>query len=60
MALSDRPVPILATAGPGWLDGFAAVVAGGGVALPLSAAYPPAELGWFADDVGATDRKSVV
>jgi len=53
MALSDRPVPILATAGPGWLDGFAAVVAGGGVALPLSAAYPPAELGWFADDVGA-------
>jgi malonyl-CoA/methylmalonyl-CoA synthetase len=53
MALSDRPVPILASAGPAWLDGFAAVVADGGVAVPLSAAYPPAELAWFADDVGA-------
>jgi malonyl-CoA/methylmalonyl-CoA synthetase len=53
MAISDRPVPLLATPGPGWLDGFAAIVAGGGVAVPLSAAYPPAELAWFADDVGA-------
>jgi malonyl-CoA/methylmalonyl-CoA synthetase len=53
MALSDRPVPILASAGPAWLDGFAAVAADGGVAVPLSAAYPPAELAWFADDVGA-------
>jgi malonyl-CoA/methylmalonyl-CoA synthetase len=53
MAISDRPVPILASAGPAWLDGFAAVVADGGVAVPLSAAYPPAELAWFADDVGA-------
>jgi malonyl-CoA/methylmalonyl-CoA synthetase len=53
MPLSDRPVPILASAGPAWLDGFAAIVAGGGVAVPLSAAYPPAELVWFADDLGA-------
>jgi malonyl-CoA/methylmalonyl-CoA synthetase len=53
MAESDRPVPILASAGPAWLDGFAAVVADGGVAVPLSPAYPPSELAWFADDVGA-------
>jgi malonyl-CoA/methylmalonyl-CoA synthetase len=53
MPLSDRPVPILASAGPAWLDGFAAIVADGGVAVPLSPAYPPAELVWFADDLGA-------
>ncbi|HKE14189.1 MAG TPA: AMP-binding protein [Kofleriaceae bacterium] len=53
MPISDRPVPILATAGPAWLDGFAAITADGGVAVPLSPAYPAEELAWFADDVGA-------
>jgi malonyl-CoA/methylmalonyl-CoA synthetase len=51
--LSLRPVPILATPSPRWLPGFLRVVAAGGVAAPLSAAYPPAELAWFADDLGA-------
>src|SRR5688572_18843164 len=53
MALSDRPVPILATPSDRWLPGFLRVVTDGGVAAPLSAAYPPAELARFADDLGA-------
>jgi malonyl-CoA/methylmalonyl-CoA synthetase len=51
--LSDRPVALLATPGPGWLDAFARITADGGIVAPLSAAYPPAELAWFGDDLGA-------
>lgn len=53
MALSDHPVPILATPGATWTAGFRAVVDRGGIAAPLSAAYPPAELARFADELGA-------
>jgi malonyl-CoA/methylmalonyl-CoA synthetase len=53
VALSDRPVPLLASPDPRWPAAFARIVADGGIAAPLSPAYPPLELGWFVEDLDA-------
>src|SRR5690348_4564181 len=45
---------ILASPGAAWFETFLAVVMAGGIAVPLSPAYPPPELAWLADDSGAS------
>src|SRR5580693_7063149 len=52
-SLDGRRVAILLPPGAAWIEAFLGVLAGGGVAVPLSPLYPPAELSWFADDAGA-------
>src|SRR5256885_777700 len=51
--LAGRRVAILASPDADWLAAFLGVLVAGGVAVPLSAAYPPAELAWFADEADA-------
>src|SRR5262245_25019980 len=46
--LAGGRVAILARQDADWVAAFLAVLACGGVAVPLSPAYPPAELAWFA------------
>lgn len=48
----DRVV-LLASPGVAWVEAFLAIVLAGGIAVPLSPSYPPAELAWFAEDAGA-------
>ena len=45
-----RRVAILARQDADWLASFLGVWLAGGMAVPLSPAYPPAELAWFGDD----------
>jgi len=52
-SLEGRRVAILLPPGAAWVEAFLGIVAGGGVAVPLSPLYPPAELSWFAADAGA-------
>jgi malonyl-CoA/methylmalonyl-CoA synthetase len=52
-SLDGRSVAILVSPGVRWLEAFFGVVLAGGVALPLSPLYPPAELAWFGDDARA-------
>lgn len=52
-SLAGRRVALLVSPGAAWLEGFLGIIAGGGVALPLSPVYPPAELAWFAEDAEA-------
>src|SRR5215471_4840308 len=51
--LGGRRVALLAEKDIDWLAAFLGIVVGGGVAVPLSPAYPAAELAWFAEDAGA-------
>ncbi len=52
-SLEGRRVVLLVSPGAAWVEAFLGVLLGGGVAVPLSPLYPPAELAWFADDAGA-------
>ncbi len=52
-SLDGRRVAILLPPGTAWVEAFLGVLAGGGVAVPLSPLYPPAELAFFAQDAGA-------
>lgn len=52
-SLEGRRVAILASPGASWVEAFFGVILGGGIAVPLSPLYPPAELAWLADDADA-------
>jgi malonyl-CoA/methylmalonyl-CoA synthetase len=52
--LGGRRVALLAPQDADWVAAFLGVVLGGGVAVPLSPAYPAADLDWFVADAGAT------
>jgi malonyl-CoA/methylmalonyl-CoA synthetase len=52
-SLDGRRVAILLPPGAAWVEAFLGVLAGGGIAVPLSPLYPPADLAWFAADAGA-------
>jgi malonyl-CoA/methylmalonyl-CoA synthetase len=52
-SLDGRRVAILLPPSIAWVEAFLGVIAGGGVAVPLSPLYPPSELAWFAADAGA-------
>ena len=52
-SLAGRRVAILLRPGAAWVEAFLGVILGGGIAVPLSPLYPPAELAWFADDADA-------
>ena len=45
-------VALLVAPGPSWVAAFLGILQAGGVAVPLSPAYPPAELAWFCADAG--------
>src|SRR4051812_42368862 len=49
-SLEGRRVALLVTPGGAWVEAFVGILLGGGVAVPLSPLYPPAELAWFASD----------
>lgn len=51
--LAGRRVALLLGQDRDWVVAFLGTLLAGGVAVPLSPAYPPAELAWFADDAGA-------
>lgn len=53
-SLEGKSVAILVSPGVDWLVAFWGVLFAGGVALPLSPAYPPSELAWFGEDARAT------
>src|SRR5262249_22552872 len=53
-SLEGQRVALLASPGAAWVAAFFGVLLAGGTAVPLSPAYPPAELAWFARDAGAT------
>ena len=50
---TGQRVVLLASPGVAWVESFLAILFAGGIAVPLSPSYPPAELAWFADDAGA-------
>jgi len=52
-SLGGRRVVILLRPGTAWVEAFLGVLLAGGIAVPLSPLYPPAELAWFAADAGA-------
>ncbi|WP_437732605.1 AMP-binding protein [Sorangium sp. So ce1335] len=51
-SLGGERILLLAPPGAAWVSAFLGVVLAGGIALPLSPLYPPAELAWLADDAG--------
>lgn len=51
--LAGRRVAMLASPDADWLAAFLGILVAGGVAVPLSPAYPPAELAWFAGEADA-------
>ena len=51
--LAGRRVALLVAQDADWVVAFLGTLLAGGVAVPLSPAYPPAELAWFCDDSGA-------
>ncbi|XXX75369.1 AMP-binding protein [Sorangium sp. So ce134] len=51
-SLEGERVLILVPPGAAWVSAFLGVLLAGGIALPLSALYPPAELAWLASDAG--------
>jgi malonyl-CoA/methylmalonyl-CoA synthetase len=53
LSLSGRRVVLLASPGAAWVEAFFGIILGGGVAVPVSPLYPPAELAWLADDADA-------
>ena len=52
--LAGARVALLAPQDRDWLAAFFGILLAGGVPVPLSPAYPAAELAWFADDAGCT------
>src|SRR5262245_2017210 len=52
-SLEGRRIALLSAPGVAWVEAFLGISLAGGVALPLSPLYPPAELGWFAADAEA-------
>jgi len=52
-SLEGERVALLLSPGTAWVEAFLGVLLAGGVALPLSPLYPPAELAWFLEDSGA-------
>lgn len=52
--LRGERVAILAAPDADWVAALLGIWLAGGVAVPLSAQYPAAELAWFCDDAGAT------
>jgi malonyl-CoA/methylmalonyl-CoA synthetase len=53
-SLDGQPIGLLALPGTAWVEAFLGIVLAGGIALPLSPLYPPAELAWFISDAEAT------
>ncbi len=53
-SLDGARVVLLAPPSAEWVAAFWGVLLAGGVAVPLSAAYPPGELEYFANDAGAS------
>jgi len=51
--LDGRRVALLATQDADWVVAFLGILLGGGVAVPLTPAYPAEELAWFVADAGA-------
>ncbi len=51
--LEGGRVVLLAEQDAGWVASFLGILLAGGVVLPVSPAYPPSELEWFAADAGA-------
>ncbi|WP_437588484.1 AMP-binding protein [Sorangium sp. So ce1000] len=51
-SLEGERILILVSPGAAWVSAFLGTLLAGGIALPLSALYPPAELAWLASDAG--------
>ncbi|WP_236644248.1 AMP-binding protein [Sorangium cellulosum] len=51
-SLEGERILLLVPPGAAWVSAFLGVLLAGGIALPLSALYPPAELAWLASDAG--------
>ncbi|WP_437688062.1 AMP-binding protein [Sorangium sp. So ce176] len=51
-SLEGERVLLLVPPGTAWVSAFLGVILAGGIALPLSPLYPPAELAWLAGDAG--------
>ncbi|WP_437956748.1 AMP-binding protein [Sorangium sp. So ce119] len=51
-SLEGERVLLLVPPGAAWVSAFLGVILAGGIALPLSPLYPPAELAWLASDAG--------
>ncbi|WP_437526868.1 AMP-binding protein [Sorangium sp. So ce726] len=51
-SLEGERILLLVSPGAAWVSAFLGTLLGGGIVLPLSALYPPAELEWLASDAG--------
>ncbi|WP_437894653.1 AMP-binding protein [Sorangium sp. So ce124] len=51
-SLEGERILLLVSPGAAWVSAFLGTLLAGGIALPLSALYPPAELEWLASDAG--------
>ncbi|MGK4001657.1 AMP-binding protein [Sorangium sp. So ce1036] len=51
-SLDGERIALLVSPGASWVSAFLGVLLAGGIALPLSPLYPPAELAWLAGDAG--------
>ncbi|WP_437277368.1 AMP-binding protein [Sorangium sp. So ce375] len=51
-SLEGERILLLVSPGAAWVSAFLGAILAGGIALPLSALYPPAELAWLASDAG--------
>ncbi|MDC0684263.1 AMP-binding protein [Sorangium atrum] len=51
-SLEGERILLLVSPGAAWVSAFLGALLAGGIALPLSALYPPAELEWLASDAG--------
>lgn len=51
-SLDGERILLLVSPGASWVSAFLGAILAGGIALPLSPLYPPAELAWLADDAG--------
>ncbi|XXY54168.1 AMP-binding protein [Sorangium sp. So ce269] len=51
-SLEGERILLLVPPGAAWVSAFLGVILAGGIALPLSGLYPPAELEWLATDAG--------
>ncbi len=51
-SLDGERILLLVPPGAAWISAFLGVILAGGIALPLSPLYPPAELEWLASDAG--------
>ncbi|WP_437810923.1 AMP-binding protein [Sorangium sp. So ce1078] len=51
-SLEGERILLLVPPGAAWVSAFLGTILAGGIALPLSPLYPPAELAWLASDAG--------